>query len=295
MLMSLDQFTFSMSTLPFQQLQRQAGWRHPSVSRVGTRNAHQFTGAGDDTITISGWIAPELAGDRASIDRLREMADAGESYVLVDGTGAVYGAYAITGISETGTLHHSNGTPRRVEFTLSLERTDDDIPVPVQARATTGKTSAASEASGVADGVDGFSKALATDFPNASEKVTQVAGLMKTVGDVAGSTMGMLGAVQTQLSTATAAVAQLQAVRRTVNGLASALRQIRAGNVRASIGTLSTALSNVQDTAAGASRILTALPEISSASIATFANKAIDLQNSAYATTAALKDLTSNG
>ncbi|WP_338616479.1 phage tail protein [Pigmentiphaga sp. CHJ604] len=291
MLMCLDQFTFSMSTLPFQQLQRQATWRHPSVSRVGTRSGHQFTGAGDDTITISGWIAPELAGDRASIDRLRELANEGGNYVLVDGTGAVYGAFAITGIAETGTLHYRDGTPRRIEFNLNLERTDDDIPVPAAAGAAASVATAASEASGVADSVGSVGKALAADFPTALEKVGQVAGLIGTVGDVAGSAMGMLGAVQAQLSTATAVVDQLQSVRRSVNGLARAMEQIRAGNVRASISTLSTALSNVQDAAAGASKLLTALPEITTASVTTFVNTAIDLENGAYATAAALQDL----
>ena len=60
MMMALGMFVFSLPTLAYQDLQRQTSWRHPSSSRVGSRPARQFTGAGDDTITLSGLLLPEL-------------------------------------------------------------------------------------------------------------------------------------------------------------------------------------------------------------------------------------------
>lgn len=126
MLMSLDQFVFGMSTLAHQELQRQTQWKHASNARVGARSGRQFTGPGDDTITISGVLVPELAGNLSSLDDVRAMADKGQAYVLVDGAGTVFGAYLITGMHQTGSHIDANGLPRRVDFSITLERTDDN-------------------------------------------------------------------------------------------------------------------------------------------------------------------------
>lgn len=126
MLMSLDQFVFGLSTLAYQELQRQTQWKHRNTSRVNARDALQFVGPGDDTITLNGTLVPELTGDLQSLTQLRAMADAGEAYALVDGTGAVYGAFVIESMNETKTLFYQDGTPRHVAFTISLKRTDDD-------------------------------------------------------------------------------------------------------------------------------------------------------------------------
>ena len=126
MLMSLDQFVFGLSTLAYTELQRQTQWKHRTSSRVGARDARQFTGQGDDTITLNGTLSPELTGKLASLTELRAMADAGEAYAMVDGAGNVYGAFVIESMNETQTLHFEDGTPRRVDFTVSLARVDDN-------------------------------------------------------------------------------------------------------------------------------------------------------------------------
>ena len=126
MLMSLDQFVFGLPTLAYNELQRQTQWKHRSTSRVGARDARQFGGQGDDTITLTGVLAPELTGKLASLEELRAMGDTGNAYALVDGAGKVYGAFVIESMNETQTLHYADGTPRRVEFSISLTRVDDD-------------------------------------------------------------------------------------------------------------------------------------------------------------------------
>jgi phage protein U len=128
MMMSLGQFVFSLSTLAYQELHRRTSWRHASTSRVGGRNARQFVGPGDDSITLTGWFAPDQGiGKLASLTELRTMGDDGDAYVLVDGTGTVYGAFVIEGLDEGQTLHQKDGTPRRIEFTLNLTRVDDGL------------------------------------------------------------------------------------------------------------------------------------------------------------------------
>ncbi|TKC83451.1 phage tail protein [Trinickia terrae] len=126
MMMSLDQFVFSLATTPYKELQRRRNWKHRTSSRVGTRDASQFTGAGDDTITLNGMVAPDNGiGTIASIDELARMGDAGDAYVLVDGIGNVYGAYVIDSLDETATYHTKEGIPRKIEFNLTLKRVDD--------------------------------------------------------------------------------------------------------------------------------------------------------------------------
>jgi len=128
MMMSLDQFVFSLATAPYRELQRQRSWKHRTSSRVGARDASQFTGAGDDTITLNGMVAPENGiGTRVSLDRLAAMGDAGDAYVLVDGVGNVYGAFVIGSLSETATYHTPDGVPRKIEFSLTLKRVDDTV------------------------------------------------------------------------------------------------------------------------------------------------------------------------
>ncbi|HZH44272.1 MAG TPA: phage tail protein [Lysobacter sp.] len=126
MMMALGTFVFSLPELAYQQLQRSVAWRHASTERVGARAAHQFLGPGEETIELSGLVAPELTGTPASLDTLRELADEGRPLALVDGTGLVHGSFVITGLNETRTLFFPDGAARRIEFQLRLLRVDDE-------------------------------------------------------------------------------------------------------------------------------------------------------------------------
>ncbi|CAN7258916.1 phage tail protein [Variovorax sp. LjRoot84] len=126
MMMAFGQFVFSLPTLAYQDLQRQTSWRHASNSRIGARPSRQFVGPGDDTFNLSGLLAPELTGSTAALDELREMANAGAAWPLVDGNGIVYGQFVIESLNETKTLFMQDGTARRIEFQLQLARVDDD-------------------------------------------------------------------------------------------------------------------------------------------------------------------------
>jgi len=126
MMLALGMFVFSLSTAAYQELQRQTEWRHANNSRVGAAPARQFVGRGEDSITLPGVILPELAGSALSLDALRLMANTGKAWPMVEGSGRIYGLWVIESLSETKTLFFRDGTPRRIEFTLSLKRIDDD-------------------------------------------------------------------------------------------------------------------------------------------------------------------------
>lgn len=126
MMMVLGLYVFGLRTVPYQQLQRQISWRHPSVSRVGKRPARQFIGPGDDSITLSGVLYPELTGGKLSLAALEAMADTGKAWPLIEGTGIFYGLFVIEEISQTHSTFFPDGAPRKIEFSLKLTRVDDE-------------------------------------------------------------------------------------------------------------------------------------------------------------------------
>ena len=123
----LGYFVFSLHTLAYQDLQRQLAWRHSSNARVGARPAHQFVGPDKEQITRNGVLMPGLAGTRLSLELLQAMAATGQAWPLIQGDGLLFGEYLITSIQTTGTLHFQDGAPRKIEFQLTLKRTDSAL------------------------------------------------------------------------------------------------------------------------------------------------------------------------
>ena len=126
MMMVLGLFVFTLSTVPYQEMQRQVAWRHPSTSRVGKRPAHQFLGLDEETITLSGILLPEITGGRISLGLLEMMGDDGRAWPLIGGNFTLFGLFTIKSLSTTRTVFFRDGSPRRIEFTLVLERIDDN-------------------------------------------------------------------------------------------------------------------------------------------------------------------------
>lgn len=122
MLAALGLFVFELASLPFGEVQRRRDWRHEPAKRIGARDTGQFVGPGDDLVTLSGILVPGVAGSYASLDMLVEMADAGENYSFVDGTGRVWGEYAILALDTRSKYLMIDGVARMVDFALDLRR-----------------------------------------------------------------------------------------------------------------------------------------------------------------------------
>lgn len=126
MMMALGMFVFELGTVPFQELERMSEWRHAANNRLGRRPRRQFLGPGDDTVTLGGELRPEITGGSVSLDALRVMADSGKSWVLLAGNGRIYGMFTIESLKESNSDFLRDGTPRKVSFSLTLKRTDDN-------------------------------------------------------------------------------------------------------------------------------------------------------------------------
>lgn len=127
MLMCLGQFPFTTDTLTFTQIQRQRSWQYADNSVAKGRKKRQFIGSGDDTVSLPGLIYQEHGiGNRFAIDDLAAMADTGQGFVLVDGSGYLYGVFTIDSIDETKEVLLFDGVPRKIDFTIKLTRVDDE-------------------------------------------------------------------------------------------------------------------------------------------------------------------------
>lgn len=127
MLACLGLFVFNLHTAPFSQRQRTTSWRHARSAPIGSRNSSQYIGPGEDVITLTGSIAPDVAGNLFALEALRIMGDTGEPYMLVLGNGQIVGVFEIDNIDETSENLHQNGTARLTGFSITLTRTSDDI------------------------------------------------------------------------------------------------------------------------------------------------------------------------
>lgn len=125
MLMALGMFIFDLPTLAHDELQRRASWRHARSPRVGARDATQYVGPGEETVSLSGAVYAEITDGRVSIDDLRDMAASGEAWPLLDGTGSIFGDYVIEAIDERHAYLMTDGRAQRIDFAIDLLRVDD--------------------------------------------------------------------------------------------------------------------------------------------------------------------------
>ncbi len=125
MLASLGLFVFETTTAAFDELSRKSAYRFGTGSAVGTRPHMQYIGQDNDDIGLSGTLYPEITAGIVSLDQLRAMATTGKTYALMNGNGYYYGMCYITDISETQSHLLSDGTARKIAFSLSLKLADD--------------------------------------------------------------------------------------------------------------------------------------------------------------------------
>lgn len=127
MMLTLGLFVFQLQTLPYQSLQQSLDYRWPSNSRVGQRPTYQFLGAGEDKVTLSGVLLPEITGGALSMLTLKTMAEQGKAWPLIGGDGAIYGMYVVASMTQTQSVFFADGSARRIEFSMTLTRVDESL------------------------------------------------------------------------------------------------------------------------------------------------------------------------
>ena len=128
MLMALGLFVFERNTAPFDSLKRATAQRLATHNRAGGDPASQWTGRGDDTQTVEGVLMPEITGGPSNLDTLRAMADTGKAWILTGGDGTIRGRWYIESVEETRTEFFTDGTARKIVFSVALRRCWDRDP-----------------------------------------------------------------------------------------------------------------------------------------------------------------------
>ncbi|MDK1707004.1 phage tail protein [Serratia marcescens] len=126
MMMILGMFVFMLKTVPFQQLERGNTFRHAKAERVGASPRYQYIGPDEEPVTLSGTLYPEVTGGDISLAVLRAMAYTGKAWPLIDGAGLVFGMFVITGLKQTQAEFFSDGKARKIDFTLTLKKVNED-------------------------------------------------------------------------------------------------------------------------------------------------------------------------
>ncbi|ENG46116.1 phage P2 GpU family protein [Escherichia coli p0305293.7] len=125
MMLALGMFVFMRQTLPHQTMQRESDYRWPSNSRIGKREL-SVSRCGRKTSRLPVCFIP-TDRRKLTMTTLRLMAEEGRAWPLLDGTGMIYGMYVISRVSEAGSIFFADGTPRKIDFTLSLTRVDESL------------------------------------------------------------------------------------------------------------------------------------------------------------------------
>ena len=122
MMLALGPYRFSLNTSADQSLKRSSEYRWPSIERIGKEPLLQAIGPGCDRIDLDGVIYPHFRGGLGQINAMRDSAAKQEPLMLINGQGNVLGRFVITQIEESQNTFLADGSPRKIEFRLSLER-----------------------------------------------------------------------------------------------------------------------------------------------------------------------------
>jgi phage protein U len=125
MMLSLGDFQFSVETAAYTQFALRAEYPWATVERL--QNTPQFQAMGKETrsVTLEGVVYPTYRDAGVSqVERLREAATKMEPQYLVSGDGRYLGRWIVKSISQTDTVFFEDGTPRKQEFSLEMERFD---------------------------------------------------------------------------------------------------------------------------------------------------------------------------
>lgn len=93
-------------------------------ARFGRSDALQYTGEGEEDVTVSGTIWTDYYAGFGALASLRAMGRSPQ--MLVSGAGDVFGRWCVLEVANEQTLQDADGVPRKVTFDLKLSRYGED-------------------------------------------------------------------------------------------------------------------------------------------------------------------------
>lgn len=92
--------------------------------RFGRRDALQFTGLGEEPVDVSGTIYPDYYAGFSSLAALRSQMS--RPQMVVSGAGDVMGLWVILEVGAEQTFQDPRGRPRKITFSVKLDRYGED-------------------------------------------------------------------------------------------------------------------------------------------------------------------------
>jgi phage protein U len=253
-MMQLGSFQFGIATAAYQELRRRTEYRWPSQDLYDKLPALQYTGPGQDTITLTGVIYTEYVGTPYMLAKMRALASRGLPLPLTSGAGSPMGRWVIESVDEGQSVFMGAGVPRKQEFTLQLKLFDreqaeqTDILKAVVAAASGVPSTATPSATApttvlgkVQASVGGF---LSNAAKTASDMVRSTTSALQAVQEKAGEIGAVVGPVVSGVQTAVSTARNLQS---TVNTL-----KLTAGNI-SSLSDVTSVIDSVSSVAGAAS------------------------------------------
>lgn len=120
--------TLTIDTRPFSvdEMQRTASADIASKALMGALPGKEFTGEGDDEITLSGQLLPTKIGGLSELEIAHEMRRNGVRFPVMRGDGERLGWFAFTRISENHTDLTRDGVGFVVKHSLVMTRVQPD-------------------------------------------------------------------------------------------------------------------------------------------------------------------------
>lgn len=122
MLFMLGYVAFEVYPFNMHELSISGSADYAAKDVIGTRKPREFTGEGDDDISISGRIFPQKFGGMDGLSALGDMMRSGTPQILVRGDGSNFGWWHITKVNEKHTYLDRSGIGKLIEFDATLIR-----------------------------------------------------------------------------------------------------------------------------------------------------------------------------
>ncbi|MCL4674445.1 MAG: phage tail protein [Pararhodobacter sp.] len=115
----------ALDTRPFgiDDMSREADASIVAKPLFGAFQAKEFTGEGEDDITLSGQLLPSKIGGMDQLEVLHQMRRAGTRFPLMRGDGTRFGWYAIDRIGEQHSDLGADGVGFAVRVSVSMTKT----------------------------------------------------------------------------------------------------------------------------------------------------------------------------
>ena len=125
-LVQLGGFVFSIKTTAYHSTKTTKSYNWPELNRIGGIPALQYTGEGNETMSLDGVIFPKYSGGLGQIHNLKKEAEKKTPLNLVSSNGVDLGDWVIVSISNIDNLFLPGGYPQKIEFNINLKKYGDD-------------------------------------------------------------------------------------------------------------------------------------------------------------------------